>query len=99
MGWATEHGPRRCQFVALERSRFRKNRSIKLILITRLLRRIVCGTNKLSRSELEHGQTDKQTNPTSVTLAAHARRGLIMCGSAASGVVSFTVISYRRFLY
>ena len=63
MDWATEHGPRRCQFVALERSRFRKNRSIKLILITRLLRRIVCGTNKPSRSELEHGQTDRHCNP------------------------------------
>jgi hypothetical protein len=70
MGWATEHGPRRCQFVALERSRFRKNRSIKLILITRLLRRIVCGTNKPSRSELEHGQTNKQTTEPSLRMRA-----------------------------
>ena len=47
---------------SLQRSVFRENRLIKLILITRILRRIVCGTNKPSKSELEHGQTDRQTD-------------------------------------
>ena len=64
---------------SLQRSIFRrKNGSIKLIVVTCSVDRIVCGTNKQSRSELKHGQTDTQTDPTTVTLAAHARIGLII---------------------
>ena len=45
---------------SLQRSISRKNGSIKLI-VTRSVDRIICGTNKQSRSELKHGQTDRQT--------------------------------------
>ena len=53
-----------------------KNGSIKLIVVTLAVDGGVCGTNKQSRGELKHGQTDRQTDPTTVTLAAHAHRGL-----------------------
>ena len=59
----------------LQRSIFRKNGYIKLIIVTREVDCIVCGTNKQSRGELKHGQTDRHTQ--TQLLAAHARRGLI----------------------
>ena len=45
---------------------------MKLIVVTREVDGVVCGTKKQSKGELKHGQIDTQT----VTLAAHARRGL-----------------------
>ena len=70
----------RTMLAVLQRSIFRKkNGLIKLIVVTREVDGIVLGTNKQSRGELKHGhrQTDRQTDPTTVTLAAHARQGLI----------------------
>ena len=60
---------------------FRENRTKFLIFIHREVRNIVCGTNECWRSEMLSGQTDRQTDrhrPSTVTLAAHARRGLII---------------------
>ena len=59
---------------SLQRSIFRKT---ALVVVTRAVDGIVCRRNKQSRSELKLGQTDRQTDPTTVTLSAHACRGLI----------------------
>ena len=47
---------------SLQRSIFRKNGLIKLIVVTREVDGIVLGTNKQSRGELKHVQTDRQTD-------------------------------------
>ena len=55
-----------------------QNRSKFLTFVARKVHRIVCETNGCSRGEmLSNRQTGKQTDPTTVTLAAHARRGLM----------------------
>ena len=48
--------------VSLQRDLFRKNPSIKLILVTRSIGGIVCGTNRPSRSKLKRRLTDNQTD-------------------------------------
>ena len=67
--------------LALQLSIFRENRTKYLTFTARWVGRIVCETNKRSRSEIR--VTGRHT--TTVTLAAHARRGLI------SGSVIITV--------
>ena len=62
---------------SLQRRIFRRHHTIVLTLATREVSHIVCETSRHSRGEIySNGQTDRQTQTTTVTLAAHARRGL-----------------------
>ena len=80
MGWVTKLDPRRCQFLLPERSRFSQIGHIIFRAVVALktsvpftCRFIACS------SRIKVCQTDTQTDrPSTVTLAAHARRGLIM---------------------
>ena len=69
--------------ISLERSRFRKNAQFKsnnLATLRRFVAVIVRSAPCAARSQGDR-QTDRQTDkPSTVTLAAHARRGLIMSG-------------------
>ena len=83
MGWVTKLDPRRCQFLLPERSRFSQIGHIIFRAVVALktsvpftCRFIACS------SRIKVCQTDTQTDrPSTVTLAAHARRGLIIQGS------------------
>ena len=61
--------------LTLQWSIFRENPTIFLTFITRSVSCIACGTNKHSII-ISEMWVDTQTDPTTVTLAAHARRGL-----------------------
>ena len=64
--------------LALQRSVFRENCSKFLTFIARSVGGILCETKEHSRSEMKSNrQTDTHKNPTTVTLAAHARQGLM----------------------
>ena len=61
--------------------RFQRKRSKFLTLIARSVGGILCETNEHWRSEMTSNRqthTHTRTDPSTVTLAAHARRGLIM---------------------
>ena len=57
--------------LALQRSVFSENRSKFLTFIARSVGGILCETKEHSRSEMK---SNRHTDPTTVTLAAHARR-------------------------
>ena len=62
-----------------QRSSFRENPTNVLTFVARWVRDINVRMHRCSRSEIWHNrQTDTQTNPTTITLAVHAHRGLII---------------------
>ena len=68
----------RCRVITLERRSFRDNPTYLATYTRRWIRGIVCGVIDGSWSEMSwNGLTDRHTHTTTtVTLAAHARRGL-----------------------
>ena len=79
MGWVTKLGPGRCQFLLPERSRFSQIGHIifRALVALKMSVPFTCRFAACS-SRIKVRQTDTQTDrPSTVTLTAHARRGLM----------------------
>ena len=96
MGWVTKLGPGRCRFLLPERSRFSQIGHIIFRAVVALktsvpftCRFVACSSRiKVEQTDRQTDrETDTQTDrPSTVTLAAHARRGLTTQCESSSGV-------------
>ena len=87
MGWVTKLGPGRCRFLLPELSRFSQIGHIIFRAVVALKTTVPYACRFVACSSIvKVCQTDTQTDrPSTVTLAAHARRGLMRCSFFSAG--------------